>query len=249
MASSSKIKVLAITCKLGAVSFKQLHRIFNSDFHRVHLYRLLNGLMKKGYIKRVSLPLRIQGAFIATDAGRQIVYGKMSLRDFNTKEQELYHTLAVGNAVIEFSQYSNIKNITVEHELGSAQLNELIVDRRPDAILTVSKNNIATKIALEVELSRKTEERIEKILAAYDVSFSSNLHCKGVVIVVYPNDTYKLYSRLLLKRSKELREKVLLIRPNELIQLKEDTFGKRLAPVTFNVTPMVQSNMHSIIGI
>lgn len=184
-------------------------------------------LIKHKYIARVPHPFRGSFGYTPTDLAFPIVYGRGDRRIIQPRDTDLFHAIHCAEAIINLCKYENVTGFATEYELDKESLESFIHGRRPDAIIQISKDTQSFEIALEVEMTLKTIDRIEKILSAYQKTFEKNLFCQGVIIVAGRDDVYQCYSEQLSKWPEEFGNKILLTKDFELKTLKQNIYGRR----------------------
>ena len=223
--------ILHQIAKFGALTIHQLEKLCLGRCSRATIYRNLNNLIQAGCVMRVSHPLKITFAFAATSTGFKAIYSVPEKDVPALPLQELSHTLACADAMLSLALYSNVSSIVTEREVHRGDFKEFSFFRIPDGIVEIKSDTVHCELAIEVETSSKSSERIREILLNYEKTFEKDMPCRGVIFVIPKNDVFNRYQSILEDLQKRSREKILLSRDISLPNLKESLFGKRLPDV------------------
>lgn len=172
--STAQEKVLRTIDRLGVVSTQQVIKLTGINTNTI--YSNLRKLAKNKLISKVAIPLKTN-LFMITQTGSEWC-GRISL-GYRTNQKVpnmaiLRHTLIVNEMIIYYQElFKEQKNetlkITTERELlaekiGQGKREKRMTDTVPDFVFERYTKN---KTAIEVELTRKRPDRLQKKLRRY----------------------------------------------------------------------------------
>ncbi len=141
---------------------------------------------------------------------------------------ELGHAFAVTDALMELSRYANVKEFAHECELSPEAAVQFSGKRRPDGILQIQRGQWTYEVALEVETSMQTHERVRNTFSIYrDLLSNPKSLCSGVLFVLHPRCDASIYQAERDRFPSEHQSKVLILTPDGLSGLREEFFGQR----------------------
>lgn len=174
--TESKQQILSIVDKLGVVNTEQLRTITGMNVNT--LYKGLRILSRENLIKKTDLVINGKGGiYIITQRGSEWC-GAINL-SFRSSQKVpnvsiLRHTLLVNDMIIYYKKLfkeEQNEDVTIMterellvEEIGKGRRSKKVVDTLPDFVFEQASGR---KSAIEVELSRKRPDRLEKKLRAY----------------------------------------------------------------------------------
>lgn len=172
--TKAKQQILLVVDKLGVVSTNQLKKI--TGLYISTLYKSLSLLTDANMIKKTGLSID-SGIYMITQTGSEWC-GSINLAFRSSQKVPnmsiLRHTLLVNDTIIYYKrlfkeeQDEDIKIITerelLVQEIGKGRRSKKVVDTLPDFVFERTSDR---KTAVEVELTRKRPDRLQKKLRAY----------------------------------------------------------------------------------
>lgn len=181
--TESKQKILSVVDKLGVVSTKQLKEL--TGIYISTLYKGLKILVDANMIKKTELSTN-SNIYMITQAGSEWC-GSINLAFRSTQKVPnmsiLRHTLLVNDMIIYYKRLfkeqksEDIKIITerelLVEEIGKGRRSKKVVDTLPDFVF---ERTTGRKTAVEVELTRKRPDRLQKKLRAYKEQVNNEVY-------------------------------------------------------------------------
>ncbi len=163
-------KILEFINRVGKCTIEQLAKYIGVS--NVRAYQIINRIKKEDLIKHERIFHNKLGIIYCTSKGAKFT-GIDKIRDINISS--LNHDLISNDILIEHLLTSTITEFVTERELRQNKE----IDHYPDLILTDINNG---KIAIEIELTRKSLQRIENIKKYYLTELSIDK------VIYYVND-------------------------------------------------------------
>ena len=181
--TEAKSKILNIIDRLGVINTKQI--ISLSGLNNKTVYKSLALLDHNGFIKKADL--RYNGnIFMITQTGSEWC-GNINLAFRSSQKVPnmaiLRHTLLVNDTIIYYKQLfkeqkdEDIGIITerelLVEEIGKGKRSKKVVDTLPDFVF---ERTTGRKTAVEVELTRKRPDRLQRKLRAYKDQLNKGIY-------------------------------------------------------------------------
>jgi hypothetical protein len=214
--------------RFGALTIPQMIGLCQGSCQKSTLYRTIGQWTKQGLLRRITHPVKSIIAYAATPALYALVYGSEHQRRIGIRETELSHSLFFSDVMIELSQYANVSGLASEYEIEPEEARQFCHGRNPDGIIQLTNEGSSFEFAVEVETSRKSTEKMERILAAYKSTFFRNMRCVGTIIVAEDPSILARYQKQIAELPAEIEERILVVNLQGLRALKTDLFGERL---------------------
>ena len=152
------LKILEFINRLGKCNVKQLSNYFMLS--ELRIYQILQRLKKEKLVYHQRIFHNQPGIIWCTSKGASISSSQEIIPIRNINLNSLKHDLIVNNVLINKIKQNQCLEFQTERELR--QKGEL--DHYPDLLITTVEEKC---IAIEIELTRKSTGRIEKILQFY----------------------------------------------------------------------------------
>lgn len=181
--TEAKSKILNIIDRLGVINTKQI--ISLSGLNNKTVYKSLALLDHNGFIKKADL--RYNGnIFMITQTGSEWC-GTINLAFRSSQKVPnmaiLRHTLLVNDTIIYYkSLFKEQKDEDIEiiterellvEEIGKGKRSKKVVDTLPDFVF---ERTTGRKTAVEVELTRKRPDRLQRKLRAYKDQINKGIY-------------------------------------------------------------------------
>ncbi len=213
--------------RFGAMSIQQMQFACTGKCHRATLYRMLNDLIKKRLVKRISHYGKSSFLYSPTTDLYELIYGDDLKRNTGLNGANLLHAEAVADALLNLSRYSFVTGIASEFEIHSSDVEAFCSNRTPDGIIQLTNDTGSFVLAVEVERTRRSNARINDVLNKYKKTFANkSMQCAGLIIVAGDNTLRDVYQTKIEKYHPELGKETLVVTMEELSTLKEKHFGE-----------------------
>lgn len=213
--------------RFGALTIQQMRYMCNDRFSRSAIYRTLAQLMRDQYLGRISHSSKPLVGYAARPEIYQLVYGESHQRHTGPRGKELEHTLLCTEVMIQLSRYSAVTGIATEHEWTPEEIKLFCHERIPDGIIQLTRDSLSYEIAVEVELSLKSERATNLVLSNYRQTFLRNMPCVGVLIIAADFSIVRKYQSLMANLPTEVEERILLTTVEGLDSLNPKYYGTR----------------------
>lgn len=230
--------VMRLFAKFGVLTKDEVRIGVGYGLKNRQANRYLARMLALGYIRRRHHPEKWIFAYEATEK----LYRELSPEaDVNLpplRERDIVHRLACSHALLSLCKREFVSGVAMEHELRPQDLEKFCIERIPDGIVQVTQaGHPPFEMALEVETSEKSMERVEKILKNYEKTILGKRHyCQGLLLVVTPERGLDVYRKQLERGSPVFRGRVVLSRELDLSDVSESVLGRPL--------PSIQENPH-----
>lgn len=128
---------------------------------------------------------------------------------FEICDENLTHDLITGRVLKEFLKFEGFYNGRMFHQIPAEKV-------YPDAEITGSKNGEIYRLALEVELTQKSESRVKEKYRRYS---RENFFNYGIFII-NKETLFKTYKRFLEEMNGEVQEAIILMLDKKLTATK-----------------------------
>ena len=159
----SNIEIINALDKWGVLTLRNLQKQICSNISINGLRRKIHKLANDGYVQVSRLDSKNEIIVIPTKKTLDQLKSKRSFVD----EDMIYHNLFISMLGTEFINHGNVFYFKLPHEFQSSRVpsafrsNDITSDGiSPDAFLGVTHNEKLYKVALEVELTQKSSDRI-----------------------------------------------------------------------------------------
>lgn len=212
--------------RFGVLSVPEMELICTGKCGRTSIHRILDKLREEQLIKRILKRGEIQFNFEATPELYAFLYSEHYKRNTGFGDRLMFHTRAVTNTMITLSRYSFVTGIATEFEIDSKDIAEFCFNRTPDAIVKISNGTGSFTLAVEVERTRRSFERILDMLTKYNYTFQEKMPCDGLLIVTDDKAVCKAYKAMIAKHFPRIEERTLVLTPKELTTLNPKIYGE-----------------------
>jgi hypothetical protein len=211
--------------RFGALTTRQMIILCQGQAKKSAVYATLRELADLGLAEGVRHPRVFKCGFRSTQKNYAAVYGEDHFRSSGAREKDLLHALLCSNALIKLCSYANVSGIATEYELDPHDLSVFSLKKTPDAIVQLTQGNTKFELAVEVEASSKNSRDTDRLLSAYEQTFSRRMQCRGLLIVATEPGIHKKYLERVSKMPKEIESRILIIRDSGLDALDAEFFG------------------------
>jgi hypothetical protein len=211
--------------RFGVLRTQEIEALCESRCRQNRVYTVTRELIQLRHIERFCHPGIFRTAFRITSSGARAALGHETEALPKFREKDAHHALRVAQTLISLSRFENVTGFATELELPRETLREFSRSKIPDGIIQLSRNGASYEVAVEVEVTPKTDQRCIEFLDKYQETFIRSPHCSGLIVVCDANDIHERYSTLLEKREKAVRDRVLLVRGPGLESLNPAIYG------------------------
>lgn len=141
------------------LDMKSLREENDYSYHPTSFGRLMSKLEKCNVIKSFKDPLSNKKFIYLSALGENLIGAK---RKTALSDETTFHDSRVTQIVRELLCRDCFKGSELEHQIGNSSMAFV-----PDAVLKGEKNQVNFKLAFELELTRKSKERIKSKLSHY----------------------------------------------------------------------------------
>lgn len=213
-------------CRFGALNAKQMLEICDGYYKKTNLYRRLHLLTKEKLITNLC-PTIGEGAIMGpTPKALKLVFGENHFRTKPARQSDLDHAEKFADVMTALGKYEFVTGIATEYEISPQELSLFALNRIPDGIIQVSRNNIKFELAVEVEHSSKNFARISEILSTYQKTISRQMQCEGVMFVCCDDGIFNSYREQIEKLPSDIERRMVLVKINEINHLEERFYGR-----------------------
>ncbi len=227
--------ILTQVNRFGALRFIQLQKLCGSHAVRSTIYKHLKYLVNDGLATHVFHPGRGILGYGSTTDGLKLALGVEKEIPKSNRDRDLYHTFMCTETFIELFHYAWVHGIATEFELDKNDLDGILFHRVPDGLIFVRQTHGDFDLAVEVEASPKSKDRIREMVLSYREVFESKLQCASVIIVACTKLIYDRYLAEIEKLPKDLQKNFMLFNSPKLVGLKTTVFGERRQRITNRV--------------
>lgn len=181
--TEARQKILTTVDKLGVVSTKQI--IEFSGITAITVYKALERFEQLNLVKKADIPTK-DNYFMITQTGSEWC-GSINLAFRSSQKVPnmsiLRHTLLVNDMILYYKKLfkeqksEDIKIISerelLVEEIGKGRRSKKVVDTLPDFVF---ERSTGRKTAVEVELTRKRPDRLQKKLRAYKEQVNNGIY-------------------------------------------------------------------------
>ena len=187
------------------LDMKSLSEMCNYDIKYFNLLKKVRKLESHGIIKGVLLGRKDKHIYLTNKGLRYTPY------DFTYEicDENITHDLIVGRVLKELLKFSPFVDGRMYHQIMTDKI-------FPDAQVEGIKNNERYKLALEVELTQKSKERVKDKYRKYGQGESFNY----ALFVTNKESLFRTYKRYLEEMNRESREAVILMYDENLSATK-----------------------------
>lgn len=153
----SNVEIMNALDKWGVLTARSLHNLLYSKISLYGLRRKLHKLAKEDFVQISRLDIKNEMIVIPTKKTLSQLKSNRSSID----ETMIYHNLFISLLGLELIGRENVNYFKLPHEYGKSKIPLAFSSAiEPDAFLGVVLSDKTFKIALEVELTQKSSERI-----------------------------------------------------------------------------------------
>jgi hypothetical protein len=192
--------------RFGALSIPQALHLAEGKCRRSSLYRELKRLVRRDLIYPLLNPATNTRGYYATPEGRREVFGDVEPMIPGVKTPELDHSLEVSQVLIDLCRFENVTGIIGPYELSATGWRAFARDRFPDGAFRLTQDGQHYEIAVEVESTVRSGDRIEKILENYREAFKTP--CSGVLFVTSGVTNRNRYMKAIAQMPEDFQKRV-----------------------------------------
>ncbi len=199
--------IINILGKWKVIDMKGLKDFCNYDVKYHNLLKKVRTLESHGLIKSVLLGRKDKHIYL-TNKGLKLTSYDLT---YEICDENLTHDLVVGRVLRELLTYPSFRDGRMFHQI-------IVDDIYPDAQIDGKKNSQNYSVALEVELTQKSEVRVKEKFRRYakDNSFTY------AMFISNKEGLYRAYKRYLSEMNPDIQEAVIIL------------FDKSLSTTKFN---------------
>ena len=220
--------ILNHVSRFGGLRYSQLEALCHGVMKKTYIYRQLKVLRQMGLIMFHDTHDRRGSAIVCTEEGRKRIFGDEYKGPKTLRLCELDHTLACAETVIALYHRPWIVGVATEFELYPKDLDGIIQGRTPDALAVLRQGTNEFRVAIEVETSLRSIQRIKDVLFHYRQTFEAQSPCAVVIIVCCEPSIYRRYRAEMNEVPKDLWPNFLIVDSPVLPSLPSTAFGERL---------------------
>lgn len=181
-------------------------------------YRVINRLEKRKYIKTIPYSGRSRLVYPTQELLRKIANNS----SLGIYDDCLFHDGIVTIICDQFSKWETIKEIKLPHEYRKISLDRNVLE--PDAVIFCEKDGDKFKVALEIELSRKSKDRVKNKF----IQYVDSIFYDCAIYLLNNKSDFEAYQRMLCEltgaentkvRNQQILDKIILA-------FKDDLTGK-----------------------
>ncbi len=226
--NENSLLTLERICRFRAVTLDQLKAMTQPYVTKSTFFAVKSYLETHSYINRIFLPEHRTWVCAPTQKGLERVYPddyRPSLDKL--REIDLVHQVSVTESLWQLACHEQVTGLAVEHELNPKTLARFSHGRRPDGIIRLGYGADAFEVAVEVEFSLKSKDRIEEILSRYERTIQNQYHCKGVIFVILSPTAYKTYTAARANLDPAVLPAIRLLDDKRVQNLDPNVYGAR----------------------
>jgi hypothetical protein len=150
--------------------------------------------------------------------------------------QEFHHRTSCTDSLLALARRSFVSKIMSEAELKQLKSESSVIGRRPDGLFTLERgNDLPIEVALEVETTLRSQERIRKVLERYVATFTDDPdRLSGVLIVAVTPRIVRHYREMIGQVSEKYQNRFLLSEKLDISDVKETILGRIFATLSDN---------------
>lgn len=163
----SNTEIMNVLEKWGVLTVRKLHSLLYSNISVKALRRRLHRLAKEDYLQISRLDIKNEMIVIPSKKTLNQLKSNRSLID----ESMVYHNLYISLLGLELIYRENVIYYKLPHEYRKTRVpSSLSSAIEPDAYLGVSHNGNTSNIAIEIELTQKSSDRVYDKFNQYKAS-------------------------------------------------------------------------------
>jgi hypothetical protein len=179
-------KIIGMKKLYNSLNLESSYSIFCRQVRKLEVEGLLRSIV--GMRKRKYLTLTKSGSKLAPYNAQ-----------FEESDAELNHDLIVSNVVMELNKFETLGDGHVVHDFHFLEV-------EADGLIYINKDGLKASMAIEVELTQKSKDRISRKLVAYNRASCIN-YC---FYVFNKRSVFEAYKRELENKIESVRAKILL---------------------------------------
>lgn len=191
--------------KWKILDIKGISEMTNYNLKYRNLLHKIQKLEKHGLVRGILLGRKNKHVFLTQKGIKFTPYDST----FEISEENLTHDLIVGKVLRVLLQFEGFKDGKMFHQITSDKL-------LPDAEVTGLKNSEVYKMAIEVELTQKAQNRVKEKYRLY----GSGKGFSYVLFITNKEALFNTYKRFLLEMNIEIQEGVILLLDKSLTASK-----------------------------
>ncbi len=205
--NSIHLSYLTPLSKWKILDLKEMREEIDYPSHSTTFSRVIRRLEKAMVVKSFKDPYSKKKFVFLTEHGEKLV--SSSSKSLSISDETMLHDAKVSQVSRMLLKRMYIESVLLEHEIGEKFKSQL-----PDALIQGRKKDVPFNIALELELTRKSRNRILDKVRKY-----INSSYYDYVLYLFPTENiYKSYkSHIEEEFGKEAFERVILIWNNSLL--------------------------------
>lgn len=177
------------------LNINELNIKMNNLIKYSNLTKKIRFLENLGIIKSVNIGKNIKHIYLSNKGLQYTPFDN----SYEISEDNLNHDLTVSNTLKTLLKYKCFKNGKMFHQITQDEI-------YPDAMLEGIKDEMSYKLALEIELTQKSQQRVKEKFIKY-----SNSKFFDYALFLTPKDSLsKAYKNFLKNMSEEIQETIII---------------------------------------
>lgn len=212
--------VIGALLKWKVIPVNLLKKEINYTGRATSFRKLMQRLEQRNLLKSFKIRGRTKFAY----PSEELIKVKAHRVSYGFYEDSLKHEGVVTVVCFELLNWKVMKNVFLSHEFGNQQFNR--EELQPDAIFVAEKDGHEFRIALEVELTRKSKERVKKKFINYVDSIAFHY----VIYLMSDKADYEAYKRILIDIANDdtVDDRRFEILTNVILVFKDNFFTKEM---------------------
>lgn len=145
----------------------------------------------------------------------------------SVREIDMKHTIACTDVLLNLAKRENVFGIATPFETSPRDCYWFSFRRIPDGIVRIKKEDQLVELAVEMECTKRSHARMQKMLEIYRLTIGHGSQCGGLLIVAGDSEIRRRYEKALAKMPDEFRSLVSLVEGTSLAGLDEKAFGQQ----------------------
>lgn len=218
--------VLFQIARFGFLRPEHLAELCLGRARKSRIYQSLRTLHRLRLVQGQWLPATNRPVYGITKLGAQFVAQFVDRESYRLPTlNEARHQLRVAETLTELARYEYVTGFATENELSKGEIWCATRTRRPDAVFQVEREGKTFEIALEVETSHKSRDRVLAIIEKYRHAFANGAFCKGVFVVCDTPGIHRSYLEELKELDPDLQKKIVVLLGPKVPMLRSDLYG------------------------
>jgi hypothetical protein len=198
--------------KWKVIDLKSLTTFCNFGISYRNLAIKVMTLEKEGFVKSVNLKRKRKHLFLS-DKGIRLTGHDNT---YEITDASLGHDILVGTALRSLLKSESFYNGRMFHEIDESEI-------YPDAVVSGTKGKRNYELAIEIELTQKSDPRVKSKYSRYSRSKAFD-YC---IFITNKEALFKAYKRFLGEMTKDVQTKVILMLANKLRPDRFEYLGEK----------------------